>query len=160
MARLGPPFLTPKTPRKSLCVSLFCVLSQERRDINFFLGAQDWGSWVGAKKFMLKKLMCFFRPYRGRDADLFRIRSLMLNVDQKYVCVYTYVNRERSVCARALHVMAVEHVSCPLCMQFHIQNQEAAAKDRTTCCGHIADHNPGSPSSAAAVLRLAKLHSQ
>ena len=61
MARLGP-LLTPKLPRKSLCGSLFCVFSQEMRHINFFLGAQYGAFWVGAKKFMLKKFMCFVRP--------------------------------------------------------------------------------------------------
>ena len=41
---------------------LFCVLSQEMKHINFFLGAQNGGFWAGAKKFMLKKFMWFFRP--------------------------------------------------------------------------------------------------
>ena len=34
----------------------------EMRHINFFLGTQNGVFWVGAKKFMLKKFMCFFRP--------------------------------------------------------------------------------------------------
>ena len=46
----GPPFCQ-KSARKSLCGSLFCVLSQEMRHINFFLGAQNGVFWVGAKKF-------------------------------------------------------------------------------------------------------------
>ena len=60
----GTPFWTPKIPRKSLCGSLFCVLSKEMRHINFFLGAQDGAFWVGGggKMFMLKKFMCFFCP--------------------------------------------------------------------------------------------------
>ena len=29
--------------------------------MNSFLGAKNWVSWVGAKKFMLKKFICFFR---------------------------------------------------------------------------------------------------
>ena len=58
----GTPFRPPKSPRKSLCGSLFCDLSQEIRHINFFLGAQKGGFWVGAKRFMLEKFMCFFRP--------------------------------------------------------------------------------------------------
>ena len=61
----GAPFLTPKFPPKSLCGSLLCVLSQDLRHTNFFLGGPKWGGvCVGAKKFMLKKLkfMCFFRP--------------------------------------------------------------------------------------------------
>ena len=40
----------------------FLSSSQEMRHINFFLGAQNGGSWVGAKKLMLKKLLCLFRP--------------------------------------------------------------------------------------------------
>ena len=44
----GTPFLTLKLPPKKL------------RHINFFLGAQNGGSWVGAKKFMFKKFMWFF----------------------------------------------------------------------------------------------------
>ena len=64
MARLGPPFLAQKSPGKSLCGSLFCVLSQEMRHINFLLGAQNGVfCWVGAKKFMLKKFMCFLCPH-------------------------------------------------------------------------------------------------
>ena len=62
MARLGPRFGPPKSPRKSLCGSLFCVLSQEMRHINFFLGAQNGVFWAGAKKFMLKHFMRFFGP--------------------------------------------------------------------------------------------------
>ena len=57
IARLGPPFLTLKIPRKSLCGSLFCVLSQEMRHINSFLEARNRAFWVGGKKFMLKKFM-------------------------------------------------------------------------------------------------------
>ena len=57
----GTPFLTPKSPRKKLCGSPFCVLSQEMRHIIFFLGAQNGVFWVGVKKFMLKK-SCAFRP--------------------------------------------------------------------------------------------------
>ena len=62
MFRLGPPFCPPKSPRKSLCGSPFCVLSQEMRHINFFLGAQHKGFRAGAKKFMLKKFICLFCP--------------------------------------------------------------------------------------------------
>ena len=42
----------------------FCVLSQEMRHIHFCLGAQNGVFWVGAKKFMLKKFMCFFGPLK------------------------------------------------------------------------------------------------
>ena len=62
MARLGPRFRPQKSPWKSSCGSLFCVLSQKMRHINFLLGPPKWGFWVGCKKFMLKKFMCFFRP--------------------------------------------------------------------------------------------------
>ena len=54
-------------PKKSLCGSLFGVLSQEMRRINFFLGVQENGAfWVGGKKFMLKKFMCLFGPLQKR----------------------------------------------------------------------------------------------
>ena len=66
MARLGPPFWPQKSPRKSLCGSLFCILSQEMRHINFFLWAQNGVFWVGAKKLMLK--MCFFSPLSFPEA--------------------------------------------------------------------------------------------
>ena len=32
------------------------------RHRSFFLGALNWVFWVGAKKLMLKKFMCFFGP--------------------------------------------------------------------------------------------------
>ena len=62
MARLGPPFWPPKISPKKLMWVPFCVLFQEMRHINSFLGAQNGGIWVGAKEFTLKKFMCFFRP--------------------------------------------------------------------------------------------------
>ena len=73
MARLGPRFWPQRSPRKSLCGSLFCILSQEMRHINFLGGGgvQNGGFWVGGKKFMLKKFMCFFRPL---------IESAILNI--------------------------------------------------------------------------------
>ena len=37
------------------------------RHINFFLWVQNGGFLVGAKKVMLKKLMCFFRPLKIRS---------------------------------------------------------------------------------------------
>ena len=65
MARLGPPFDAKNPPEKVYVGPIFfCVLSQEMRHINFFLGAQIGVFWVGAKKFMLKKFMCFFGPLR------------------------------------------------------------------------------------------------
>ena len=40
MARLGPPFLTQKIPQNVYMSPFLCVLSQEMRHINLFLGAQ------------------------------------------------------------------------------------------------------------------------
>ena len=68
MARLRPAFWPQKSSRKSLCGSLFYVLSQEMRHISFFLGAQNGVFWVGTKKFMLKKFMCFFGPVFWRQS--------------------------------------------------------------------------------------------
>ena len=45
---------------KSLRGSLLCVLSQEIRNINFFLGAQNGEFCLGASEFMLTRSMCFF----------------------------------------------------------------------------------------------------
>ena len=59
----GTPFGTPNFPRKSLCGSPFCVLSQEMRHINFFLGVQTGAFRVRGKKFMLKSLCAFSVPY-------------------------------------------------------------------------------------------------
>ena len=56
------PLFDPPNPQNSLCGSLFCVLSQEMRHINFFLGVQNGVFWVGAKKFMLENFMCFSVP--------------------------------------------------------------------------------------------------
>ena len=75
MARLGPRFRPPKSSRKSLCRSLFCVLSQEMRHINIFSGGPEWGFWVGAKKFMLKKLMGFFCPFSTLELEPLLRRS-------------------------------------------------------------------------------------
>ena len=46
----GTPFWPQKSPRKSLCGSPFCFLSQERRHTNFFLGAQNGGFLGGGQK--------------------------------------------------------------------------------------------------------------
>ena len=58
MALLGPPFgtpfLIPEVRPKKFMWSLFCVLSQEMRHINFFL-AQNWGFWVGRQKVYVEK---------------------------------------------------------------------------------------------------------
>ena len=58
----GTPFWTPKITPKNVYGSLFCILSQEMRHTNFFLGAQNRVFWVGAKKFTLEMFMCFFCP--------------------------------------------------------------------------------------------------
>ena len=39
------------------------------RHINFFLGAQNGASWVGGKKFMFKKFMCFFCPLERKTCE-------------------------------------------------------------------------------------------
>ena len=61
MARLGPPFWPQKSPRQSLCGSLFCVLSQEMRHINFFSGGPKWGVWGGGQKVYVEKVYVLFR---------------------------------------------------------------------------------------------------
>ena len=43
----------------------FFVVSQEMRLINFLLRAQNRVVWMGAKKIMLKKLMCFLEESKG-----------------------------------------------------------------------------------------------
>ena len=48
------------------------------RHINFFLGAQNGVFWVGAKKFMLKKFMCFFGPLSLISAVASRLRLSLL----------------------------------------------------------------------------------
>ena len=55
MARLGPPFWLKNPAEKVYVGPSFCVLSQEMRHINFFLGDQNGGFWV----------MCFFGPLKS-----------------------------------------------------------------------------------------------
>ena len=66
MAENGPfgiPFLTPKIPEKVYVGPLFASFPRKWEwDINCLLGAQNRVFWVGAKKLMLKKFMCFFGP--------------------------------------------------------------------------------------------------
>ena len=74
MAENGPfetPFLIPKSPPKSLCGSLFGVLSQETRHIHFCLRAQNgvFSNWVGAKKFYVEKVYVLFQPPRTSGED-------------------------------------------------------------------------------------------
>ena len=56
------PVFDPQNAPENVYVGPFFVFLPGMRDINFFLGAQIGGFWVGAKKFMLKKSTCFFRP--------------------------------------------------------------------------------------------------
>ena len=56
MAHLGPRFSRNKYPRKSLCRLSICALWHELRHMNFLLGAQSGGFWVGSNKFTLKKV--------------------------------------------------------------------------------------------------------
>ena len=62
MARLGPRFWPPKSPRKSLCGSPLRVLSQEMRHINFFTGGPIWGVLGGAQKIYVEKVYVLFHP--------------------------------------------------------------------------------------------------
>ena len=57
MAENGPfgtPFLTPQNPPKKVYVGPFLRSFQGNEAHKLFLGAQNGGFWVGAKKFMLK----------------------------------------------------------------------------------------------------------
>ena len=66
MAEIGPfgtPFLTPKIPpKKFMWVPFLRPFPGNEAHKYFFLGAQNGVFWLGAKKFMLKKFMCFFGP--------------------------------------------------------------------------------------------------
>ena len=55
------PVFGPKIPTKKFMRVPFCVLSQETRHINFFLGSQNGVFWVGAKKFYVETVYVFFR---------------------------------------------------------------------------------------------------
>ena len=66
----GTLFLTLKSPRKSSCGSLFCILSQEMRHINSFLVAQNGGFWVGAKSLRWKSLYAFPSLTIGRFREM------------------------------------------------------------------------------------------
>ena len=56
----GKEYHYPKSPPKSLCGSLFCVLLREMRHINLS-GGLKWGLDAG-RKFMLKNFTCFSCP--------------------------------------------------------------------------------------------------
>ena len=53
---LGPRFWAQKYPRKSLCGSLFGVLSQEMRHINLLSGGAKWGLLGGAQKVYVEQV--------------------------------------------------------------------------------------------------------
>ena len=70
MAHLGPPFRPPRnSPEKSLCGSLCCVLSQELRHMNFFLGFQTGAFWAGGQKVYVEKVYL-------EDRNLLKLRRL------------------------------------------------------------------------------------
>ena len=60
MARLKPPFW-PENPPQKVYVH-FCVLSQEMRHVNFFLGPQSRVFWVGAKNYVERVYVLFLSP--------------------------------------------------------------------------------------------------
>ena len=61
------PLFDPEIPPEKVYVGPFFASFQETRHINFFLTGQDGVFWVGVKKFMLKKFMCFFGPLLELD---------------------------------------------------------------------------------------------
>ena len=61
MARLGPLF-DPKNPHQKVYVGPFLASFSREWGTYIFLWAQNEVFWVGAKKFMLKKFMCFLGP--------------------------------------------------------------------------------------------------
>ena len=69
----GTPIFDPKNPPEKVYAGVFfCILSQDMRHIKCFSWGPKWGVWVGAKKFMLKKFMCFFGPLSRAIPDLHR----------------------------------------------------------------------------------------
>ena len=82
MARLGPRFWPRKIPPKSLCGSLFCVLSWEMRHTNFFFWGPKMGVSGGGQKVYVEKVYVLFPPlsrpggffsrifFRGNSAPL------------------------------------------------------------------------------------------
>ena len=72
MARLGPPFWPPKSPRTSSCGCLFCVLFQEMRHINFFF----WGPKTGCFRWGPKRLCAFSVPYLWGIGQLLGVQKL------------------------------------------------------------------------------------
>ena len=66
MARLGPLFWPQKSPRKSLCGSLFASFARKWGTYTFFSGAPKVGVLGGGQIVTLKKFMCFFAPLFSR----------------------------------------------------------------------------------------------
>ena len=101
MARLGPPGRPPKSPRKSLCGSPFLrsFPGNEAHKL-FFLGAHYQVFWV-AKKFMLKKFMCFFGPPTSAGMDCVSV-GLLGSQEQGNLrkCSPRKCSRECSGCSR------------------------------------------------------------
>ena len=78
----GTPFRPQNSPEKSLCGSLFCVLSQEMRHINFFSGGPQWGILGGGQKVYVEKSLCAVSvPYKLREAQRIMDWATFLNSD-------------------------------------------------------------------------------
>ena len=60
----GTPFLNPEDPPEKVYVGSPFLRSFPGNEAHklFFVGGPNWGVLGGAKKFTLKKIMCFFRP--------------------------------------------------------------------------------------------------
>ena len=77
--------LFPESPRKSLCGSLLCVLSQKMRHINFFSGGPKWGVLGGGQKVYVEKAHVLFRspkcdiPSSLKDDQIARDNRLPLH---------------------------------------------------------------------------------
>ena len=69
MAENGPvwdPLSDPKNPPKKVYVGLFLASFPRKNEAHkLFSGGQNLGFWVGAKKFMSRKFMCFFGPLKS-----------------------------------------------------------------------------------------------
>ena len=98
--------MTPRIPRKSLCGSLFCVLSQEMRHINFFLGGPKWGVLGEGQKVYVEIVYVFFSvPYRISYYRLFKFRRVSETP--------TPIGLEESM---AVHLRFVRQYPPPICI--------------------------------------------
>ena len=73
------------------------------KHINFFLGAQSGGFWLGAKKFMLKSLCVFFRPFvegsknrEGANREKLTVKKIINNEMFFFSPFLSLINREKS----------------------------------------------------------------